>query len=54
MNVTSQKAHTKHKWPPHATERNPPPWKFYAHATVENFLLIWQSKLVIGVESGEM
>ena len=30
--VTSQTAHTKYKWPPHATECNPP-WKFSAYAT---------------------
>jgi len=29
--VTSQTAHTKHKWPPYATDRNPP-WKFSAYA----------------------
>jgi len=31
--VTSQTAHTKHKWPPYATEWTPP-WKFSACATV--------------------
>jgi len=31
-NVTSQSAHTKYKWPPYATEWNPP-WKFSAYAT---------------------
>ena len=30
--VTSQKAHTKYKWPPYATEWTPP-WKFSAYAT---------------------
>jgi len=30
--VTTQTAHTKHKWTPYATEWNPP-WKFSAYAT---------------------
>ena len=30
--VTSQTMHTKYKWPPHATDENPP-WKFSAYAT---------------------
>jgi len=30
--VTSQRAHTKYKWPPYATEWTPP-WKFSADAT---------------------
>jgi len=37
--VTSQKAHTKYKWPPHATEWRPQ-WKFSAYTTAnqhENF-----------------
>ena len=32
QNVTSRTAHTKYKWPPYATEWNPP-WKFSAYAT---------------------
>jgi len=40
--VTSQAAHTKYKWPPHATEWNPPLWKFSAYATVSyNVSLKW-------------
>jgi len=34
--VTSQTANTKYKWPPYATDRNPPPWKFSAYVTVRN------------------
>jgi len=34
--VTSQTAYTKYKWPPYATEWNPPPWKFSAHATAHH------------------
>jgi len=33
MNMTSQTAHTKRKWPPYATEWKPLPWKFSAYAT---------------------
>jgi len=32
MNMTSQTAHTKYKWPPYATEWNPPR-NFSAYAT---------------------
>jgi len=35
--VTSQRAHTKCKWPPYATEWTPP-WKFSAYATECNHL----------------
>jgi len=34
--VASQTAHTKYKWPPYATEWNPPPWNFFACATADS------------------
>jgi len=37
--VTSETAHTKHKWPPYATEWNPP-WKVSAYATAYQFIII--------------
>jgi len=37
MNMTSQTAHTKYKWPPYATEWKPLPWKFSAYATDGEF-----------------
>jgi len=36
--VTSQRAHTKYKWPPHATEWNPP-WKRSVYATDQIILI---------------
>ena len=39
--VTSQRQLTTNKWPPYATERNPP-WKFSAYATVIAYLSKWE------------
>ena len=38
--VTSQTAHTKSKWPPHATEWKKNPWKFSAYATGQAWALL--------------
>ena len=53
--VTLQRAHSKYKWSPYATEWTPP-WKFFAYATVFNrfhFVLIIgfvsSYKIIVGV-----
>jgi len=37
MNMPSQTAHTKYKWPPYATEWKALPWKFSAYVTDGKF-----------------